>query len=202
MSHLTSKSIGPLPIASDHSLYIFTLVIFIVSAWVSLMAFFYGLLVAFIVRIIGSFIDINADFGCRVVIFLNNVFSILPVNLCIYCVVYLELVIIHNISPKKRWPRVVALTLATVCSVIPTSVVLYLPASIVDVDSYCHASRVTNPRQYVYTIIGILSVAILGFHAIQTRNKSHSELPVFQFNLDTSARPVAPSKRVQTTSGE
>ncbi|KAJ2367702.1 hypothetical protein H4S01_002005, partial [Coemansia sp. RSA 2610] len=48
MSHLTSKSIGPLPIASDHSLYIFTLVIFIVSAWVSLMAFFYGLLVAYL----------------------------------------------------------------------------------------------------------------------------------------------------------
>ncbi|KAJ1831198.1 hypothetical protein LPJ70_006767 [Coemansia sp. RSA 2708] len=87
------------------------------------------------------------------------------------------------------------------CSVIPTSVVLYLPASIVDVDSYCHASRVTNPRQYVYTIftvaiwvylpgiIGIFSVAILGFHIIRTRRET-------QRALQTSRQYYGPAQTV------
>ncbi|KAJ2799461.1 hypothetical protein H4R21_003539, partial [Coemansia helicoidea] len=61
-------------------------------------------------------VPLETGLACRVVLFLNDCFSLLPVNLCVYCVVYLQLVVIHNVSLELRWPRVVALTLASVMS--------------------------------------------------------------------------------------
>ncbi|KAJ2805758.1 hypothetical protein H4R20_001964 [Coemansia guatemalensis] len=204
---------GPLPIVADRSLFIFTLIIFIISSFVSLVAFLYGLVVVyfqrhvwqspiirvvivaqiinsirFVLRIVGTFVNIGADFGCRMVLFLNYVFSTLPVNLCIYCVVYLQLVVLHKLSPDKRWPRVVALTIAVVLSIVPTTMILVLPARLAGTNTFCHLHRITNHQQYVFTIctvaiweylpgvFGIISVSILGIHIIRTQRETQRAL--------------------------
>ncbi|KAJ1875374.1 hypothetical protein LPJ55_000730 [Coemansia sp. RSA 990] len=200
---------GPLPAVSSRALNTFTIVEFSASSAISMAAFIYGLALVyvqprvwhspivrivivaqlinslrFVFRLIAVFTDIDADFGCRVLIFLNNVFSILPVNLCIYCVVYLQMVIIHKVSPQKRWPRIVILSLGTAVSVIPTSWFLFWPAHRVNAKSFCHLPRVMDHKNYHFLIatvliwsylpgfIGMFSILCIAMHIIRTRRNT------------------------------
>ncbi|KAJ2674269.1 hypothetical protein IWW42_001769 [Coemansia sp. RSA 1085] len=223
---------GPLPTVSSRALNTFTIVKFSASATISMAAFIYGLALVyvqprvwhspivrivivaqvinslrFVFRLIAIFADVNADFGCRVLLFLNNVFSILPVNLCIYCVVYLQMVIIHKVSPQKRWPRIVTLSIATAVSVIPTSWFLFWPAHRVNAKSFCHLSRITNYKFYHFLIatvfiwsylpgfIGMLSILCIVMHIIRTRRKTRQV-------LQESNEAYGPSRDMQRPVGD
>ncbi|KAJ2151864.1 hypothetical protein IWW43_002882, partial [Coemansia sp. RSA 1935] len=217
MRTLVDVSKGPLPLASDKTLFTFTLVVFIISSWVSLMAFLYGLLIVyiqprvwrssiirvvivaqiinsirFIIRILATFVDVKVDFGCRALLFLNNTLSMLPVNMCIYCVVYLQMIVIHNVSPKKRCPRVVALTLASVFAVVPTFMFMVIPARVLGNSSLCELNRVTSRKQYVFLmctvaiweylpgVVGIISISIIGIYIVRTRRETQRALQASQ----------------------
>ncbi|KAJ2614653.1 hypothetical protein H4S08_001596 [Coemansia sp. RSA 1365] len=122
----------------------------------------------------------------------------LPVNLCIYCVVYLQLVVLHKLSPEKRWPRAVALSIAVVFSVIPTSMFLFLPARLAGTNTLCHLHRITNHQEYVFTmctvaiweylpgVLGIGSVVILGMYIIRTRRETRRVLQASMENYGPS----------------
>ncbi|KAJ2340989.1 hypothetical protein GGF43_006275, partial [Coemansia sp. RSA 2618] len=142
----------------------------------------------FIVRILATFVSVNVEFGCRALLFLNNALSILPVNLCIYCVVYLQIIIIHKVSPNKRWPRAIALTLATLLSVGPTFAFMVVSPHKLGADSMCHLPRITNKELYVFIVctvsiwvylpgvIGIVSITTIGIHILRTRRETQQAL--------------------------
>ncbi|KAJ2810190.1 hypothetical protein H4S07_002812, partial [Coemansia furcata] len=118
MNHLARidvVSVGPLN-ASQRALKTFSIIVYTFSSTVSLSAFIYGVVVAnyqprlwrssifrvllvaqvlnfirFIIRPVSIYTNITSDFGCRMMLFLNNATTMLPVNLCIYCVIYLQL---------------------------------------------------------------------------------------------------------------
>ncbi|KAJ2159549.1 hypothetical protein GGF46_002958 [Coemansia sp. RSA 552] len=231
MPNIDDVASGPLPVFADRALFIFTLVMFIVSAWVSIVAFIYGLVVVYlrrsvwrstivrvvivaqllnglrlIIRIIGTFVNVNADFGCRALLYLNSMLSILPVNLCIYCVLYLQLVVVHKMSPKRQWPRVALLTLASILAMVPTSVVLFIPARAIGRQTFCHLHRISTRREYVFHIctvavweylpgfIGVIGVTIIGVHIIRTRRETRRV-------LEASAQYYGPSQSVLQPGG-
>ncbi|KAJ1664594.1 hypothetical protein GGF38_003072 [Coemansia sp. RSA 25] len=106
---------------SERSLKTLSIIIYTCSSLASLCAFLYGLFiihlraaiwrssifrvllvaqilncVRFILRPISSYTHIQSDFGCRMMLFLNTAMAMLPVNLCIYCVIYLQMVVFYK----------------------------------------------------------------------------------------------------------
>ncbi|KAJ2457599.1 hypothetical protein GGF42_002580 [Coemansia sp. RSA 2424] len=112
----------------------------------------------------------------------------LPVNLCIYCVIYLQLVVFHRVSPAKRWPRACLLTAGVVMSIVPISMYLFIRSRAVDLDSFCDLKKIPTRRQYIFIIcilaiweylagaIGVISILTLGYYIIRTRRETKRAL--------------------------
>ncbi|KAI8325911.1 hypothetical protein GQ54DRAFT_307902 [Martensiomyces pterosporus] len=183
----------------------YSLGVYVSSAVISLIAFFYGLLVAhirpgiwkssifkilivvqasnclrFVFRILGTQADITAEFGCRAVLYLNNIFAIIPVYLSVYCVVYLQLVVVHKVSTKKRWPRILLLTICMVCSLGPNMTLLFISHRSYGIASFCRTPDIPGHRFYWVTIVcskvwmyfpgavGIVSMTAVSIYILRT----------------------------------
>ncbi|KAJ2556639.1 hypothetical protein EV175_001869 [Coemansia sp. RSA 1933] len=215
----------PLPVIHVHGFEPFAITIYILSASVSLLAFLYGLFIVyldrtvwknhivrvivvvqiinslrFILRVVGSFIPIYSDFGCRVLLFLNNALIILPVNLCVYCVVYLQVLIIYQVSPYKRWPKITFMVLAVLTSVIPPASFLYVSHNKAGLVSYCDLPLIYPRRFYVFYmlvsalwqylsgVIGVISATIIIIYIVRARRASRriEERSVYSYGLSRS----------------
>ncbi|KAJ2895397.1 hypothetical protein GGI21_002116 [Coemansia aciculifera] len=144
--------------------------------------------IRFILRPVAIYSSIQSDFGCRMLLFLNNATTILPVNLCIYCVIYLQLVVFHKVSPTKRWPRVLLLTVGVFISVVPISLYLFIHGRAIDLDSFCHLKQIPTRKQYIFIIsvlavweylagaIGIISILTLIYFIARTRRETKRAL--------------------------
>ncbi|KAJ2860380.1 hypothetical protein GGH94_005553 [Coemansia aciculifera] len=198
---------------SERALRTFSIIVYTFSSAVSLCAFIYGMLVAhyqprlwrssifrvllvaqmlnfirFILRPVAIYTKINSDFGCRILLFLNNATTMLPVNLCIYCVIYLQLVVFHKVSPAKRWPRACLLTAGVIISLVPISMYLFIRSRAVDLDSFCDLKKIPTRKQYIFIIcvlaiweylagaIGIISILTLAYHIVRTRRETKHAL--------------------------
>lgn len=138
----------------------------------------------FIIRPISIYLPFHVDFACRMLAFLNNVAAVLPVNLCVYCVVYLQLVVIHKVSPVKRWPRVLLLSIGVILSLVPLMMYLVLSPSAAGVQSFCHLKVVGDTKQYVFFIcvvaiwqylpgvVGVISIITLAIHIKHTKRRT------------------------------
>ncbi|KAJ2038749.1 hypothetical protein GGI08_008283 [Coemansia sp. S2] len=194
---------------AERALKILSITVYAFSATVSLCAFIYGLLIAryrssiwrssifrvlvaaqmlnfirFIIRPIAVYTKLHVDIGCRISLFLNNATTMLPVNLCIYCVIYLQLVVFHKVSAAKWWPRALLLTFSVVISLVPISMYLFLDPSTADVDSFCNLRKIPTRKQYIFIIcvlaiweylagaVGIVSVLALGYKIIRARRET------------------------------
>ncbi|KAJ2558193.1 hypothetical protein EV175_000906 [Coemansia sp. RSA 1933] len=221
-----STSQGPLPTITQAGFEYFAFVIYILSSAFSLAVFAYAVLIIviepsvwrciiirvlavaqiinsirFVVRLIASFVPIKVDYGCRIVLFLNNALTLLPVNMSIFCVVYLQMVVIHHMSPYKRWLRVVLMLFAVLTAVVPTGSYLYLTAHDLGIVSFCELPSVYNREQYTYLmltialwqylsgVIGVVSVACIWLYIQRTRRKA-------QRIMDSSAYTRAQSRDV------
>ncbi|KAJ2016533.1 hypothetical protein GGI14_003567 [Coemansia sp. S680] len=198
---------------SELALKTFSIIVYTFSSAVSLCAFVYGILVAhyqprlwrssifrvllvaqalnfirFILRPVAIYTNINSDFGCRILLFLNNATTILPVNLCIYCVIYLQLVVFHKVSPTKRWPRALLLTAGVIISLVPISMYLFIRSRAVGLNSFCDLTKIPTHKEYVFIIcvlaiweylagaIGIISILTLAYHIARTRRETKRAL--------------------------
>ncbi|KAI8325910.1 hypothetical protein GQ54DRAFT_253924, partial [Martensiomyces pterosporus] len=116
-------------------------------------------------------------------LYLNNIFAIIPVYLCVYCVVYLQLVVIHKVSTKKRWPRILLLTICMVCSFGPSITLLVIPHKEAGIDSFCKIPDIPGERDYWVTIvssliwlyipgiIGVISMVVVSIHILRTSSE-------------------------------
>ncbi|KAJ2790774.1 hypothetical protein GGI18_001588 [Coemansia linderi] len=211
MSNFAKIDVANIVVASpaERALKVLSVAVYAFSAIVSLGAFVYGLLIArfrpsiwrssifrvlvaaqmlnfirFVIRPIAVYTKTNVDIACRISLFLNNATTMLPVNLCIYCVIYLQLVVFHNVSPERRWPRVVLLTFSVLVSLVPISMYLFLDPSMADVDSFCNLRKIPSRKQYIFIIcvlamweylagaVGIISVLALGYKIVKARRKT------------------------------
>ncbi|KAJ2711405.1 hypothetical protein H4R19_003264 [Coemansia spiralis] len=226
MGHVLPANSESFFAATPGPLHTFSLTLNIISAAISLVVFVYGAMLSyyqrqiwrnpiiriivaaqfinflrFVFRIILIDVGLTTDSACRGILFISDATSLLPVNLCVYCVVYLQLVVIHNLSPELRWPRVVALITATVLSVVPPSMVLYISPWLIRLDSICDISWIPEHRAYefvVYTyaiwaympgVIGTISVLAISIHLVRTRR-------AIRHALEASAQDYGPSPAV------
>ncbi|KAJ2729562.1 hypothetical protein IW152_005580 [Coemansia sp. BCRC 34962] len=212
---------------SQRSLKSFSIFVYAFSSTVSFGAFCYGLFIVyirpnirrssiirvlivaqalncirFILRPVTTFSNVHSDFGCRALIFLNNATTMLPVNLCIYCVIYLQLVVFHKVSPTNRLPRALLLTAGTAVSVVPISMYLFLDPSTAGIDSFCNLKKIPDHKQYVFVIcvlaiweylagaVGVICILVLMVRIIRTRRETKRALLA-------SAQYYGPSDAVQ-----
>ncbi|KAJ2715941.1 hypothetical protein H4R19_000927 [Coemansia spiralis] len=155
----------------------------------------------FIFRILETNVTLTTESACRAIIFMSDATSLLPVNLCVYCVVYLQLVVVHNFSPEKRWLRVVALTTATLLSAVPPSLSLYISPHTLGHDFICDISWIPNAKEYAFAmysyvawaylpgVIGTYSVLTIAVHLVRTRR-------ALRHALQASAEQYGPSQSV------
>ncbi|KAJ2392012.1 hypothetical protein GGI23_005307 [Coemansia sp. RSA 2559] len=221
LDHSTSQ--GPLPTITQAGFEYFAIVIYIVSSVVSLAVFAYAVLIIivepsvwrcsivrvltvtqiincirFVIRLIASFVPIKADYGCRLILFLNNALALIPVNLCIFCVVYMQIVVIHKVSPYKRWPRVVLMLFAVLTAVVPTGSYLYVSAHDLGITTFCDLPSVYNREQYTYVmltialwqylsgVVGVVSVTVIWIYIRRTRSKVQHMLARPEYALSQS----------------
>ncbi|KAI8325909.1 hypothetical protein GQ54DRAFT_330493 [Martensiomyces pterosporus] len=124
--------------------------------------------------------DVHVEFGCRWFIFLTSSAATLSVYLSVSCLLYLQLVVIHKVSPARRLPRIVLLVLSVVCSVVPNITYLVISHRASGIQNFCNVPRIPSHRQYmmmvfsnaiwVYTagLVGLSSMAIVTVHIAQT----------------------------------
>ncbi|KAJ1795573.1 hypothetical protein LPJ59_004269, partial [Coemansia sp. RSA 2399] len=221
---------GPLPTITQAGFEYFAIVVFILASVISLGVFAYAVVIIivepsvwrcsivrvltvtqiinsirFVIRLIASFVPIKADYGCRVILFLNNALTLLPVNLCIFCVVYMQMVVIHNVSPFKRWPRVVLMLFAVLTAVVPTGSYLYVSPHDLGITTLCELPSVYNREQYTYVmltialwqylsgVVGVVSVTFIWIYILQTRRKMQSILARSEYVHSQSRDVVAQS---------
>ncbi|KAJ2714710.1 hypothetical protein H4R19_001578 [Coemansia spiralis] len=227
MSDSSKSDPGSLIGSTTGQLQALSLTLNILSVFISLAAFVYGVTLAylqrqvwriaiiramvaaqffnflrFIFRILLTNVKEHTDSACRVILFMSDAMSLLPVNICVYCVVYLQLVVIHGVSPVPRWPRVLALTIASLLSVVPSSITLYISPHVLGRESICDINWVPSPKEYAYAmyeyapwaylpgVVGTLSVTTIAVHLVRTRRAVHRA-------LNASVEQYGPSHAVE-----
>ncbi|KAJ2799924.1 hypothetical protein H4R21_003379, partial [Coemansia helicoidea] len=125
--------------------------------------------------------ELETEAACRVAFFMSDSFSLLPVNICVHCVVYLQLVVVHNVSPGLRWPRVVTLVIALAITFLPVSFILFIAPRRFGRRSICDLNWVPNDKEYSYYMtvlaswaylsgaIGFVSVLTIAIYLVRTR---------------------------------
>ncbi|KAJ2807872.1 hypothetical protein H4R21_000304 [Coemansia helicoidea] len=156
----------------------------------------------FIFRILLIDAKLRTEASCRVILFMSEALSLLPVNLCVHCVLYLQLVVIHKLSSDLRWPRALILTTASVISLVPPSFVLYFPPHIYGKKSACTIGWIPNRKLYNFFFyaygawaylsggVGLISVTVIAMHLVRTRRATRRA-------LQSSAASESPSLSVE-----
>ncbi|KAJ2716962.1 hypothetical protein H4R19_000314 [Coemansia spiralis] len=165
----------------------------------------------FIFRIVVTNVTLTTESACRFIFFMSDATLLLPVNLCVYCVVYLQLVVVHNVSPEMRWLRVVALTTATLLSAAPPSLTLYILPRVIGRDSFCDRGDIPTTKEYTYGmysyiawtylpgVIGTFSVLTIAVHLVRTRRAIRHALqaPAEQYGPSLSVARVGHIETLQ-----
>ncbi|KAI8322734.1 hypothetical protein GQ54DRAFT_310702 [Martensiomyces pterosporus] len=136
-----------------------------------------------ITEIVISAVGVHRDASCRIVLFLALVFAILPLYLCDFCIIYLQLVLINSVPFRKKLP----LRILSICCVLPATIpqlfVLFLPPRIADIDSYCSYSKLPSRRHFAFDwlvcniwillagVIGMVSMGVTITHIYRTSAK-------------------------------
>ncbi|KAJ2801388.1 hypothetical protein H4R21_002809 [Coemansia helicoidea] len=217
----------PISVRVHGYLFPYALAMYITSATISLAAFVYGVTLAylqpqiwrnaiirvliaaqffssvfFVFRIMLADVGLKTESACRVVLYMSVATSLLPVNLCVYCVVYIQLVVVYHVSPELRWPRRVTLAAAAAISILPPSPVLFLSPRHFGRNSMCDFSFIPNSKEYAIDmygyaawaylsgVVGLFSLLSVIVHMVRTRRATRHA-------LQSSAESYGPSGAVE-----
>ncbi|ORX73247.1 hypothetical protein DL89DRAFT_309377 [Linderina pennispora] len=204
------------------SLLDYVLGIFVASASVSFMVFVIGLFVIykrpriwknvafrillviqivnclrFIFRLSLSRANISNETGCRILLALNNGTVGFAMYLCMYIVVYLQLTIIHSLSPSKVWPRVLLMAICVLCSFGPQVVYLFISPSKVGLESFCRIPFYSTTGyfyvlistvivwSYAAGIVSLASMAVISIHIIRTLKSTRKYMTSDEYTYAT-----------------
>ncbi|KAI8325925.1 hypothetical protein GQ54DRAFT_295080 [Martensiomyces pterosporus] len=87
----------------------------------------------------------------------------MPVYLCVYCVVYIQLVAIHKVPASILWPRYLLFAICVICTVGPNVTYLIVSNKVAGFPSFCHVPVIPNHRQFVlFTLCSSLWTYLAG----------------------------------------
>ncbi|KAJ1664970.1 hypothetical protein IW140_002769 [Coemansia sp. RSA 1813] len=125
-----------------------------------------------IISLIGPHVNAKASASCRVYVFFNLVLSITPLNLSVFAILYFQAVLLHNIPLHKRWPRIMVALATTVLSVVPQLFVLFIPAHVAGMHTFCQYYETPGKRHFIFEwlvfYIWVTLTAIVGGYSIIT----------------------------------
>ncbi|KAJ1957654.1 hypothetical protein EC988_000722 [Linderina pennispora] len=121
------------------------------------MPVFQAVLVLQAIMIVRSTIEITAsttspttEAGCRVLLFISLCFAMLPAYLCNFCLIYLQISLLHRRLATRRWPKVLLVLMCVVPAVVPEVFILIIPTKQAGLESFCAYDTVPNTRLYAF----------------------------------------------------
>ncbi|KAJ1986988.1 hypothetical protein GGI25_006068 [Coemansia spiralis] len=125
-----------------------------------------------IFNLIGPNVEATTSGGCRAYVFFSLVLSIAPLNLSVFSILYFQAVLLHNIPLHKTWPRYMFATLTVVLSVVPEMFVLFIPARLAGLKSFCQFNDTPGRRLFVFHwlvfYIWVALAVVIGIYSITT----------------------------------
>ncbi|KAJ1728021.1 hypothetical protein LPJ72_005658 [Coemansia sp. Benny D160-2] len=126
-----------------------------------------------IINLIGPHVNANTNASCRVYVFFNLVINVAPLNLSVFAILYFQAVLLHNVQLHKRWPRILVAVAATVLSIVPELFVLFIPARMAGMRSFCQFyAKPSSTRHFAFQwcvfYIWVSLAAIIGLCSITT----------------------------------
>ncbi|KAJ1798380.1 hypothetical protein LPJ59_002533 [Coemansia sp. RSA 2399] len=122
------------------------------------------------INLVGPYVNAHSDASCRAYVFFNLVLNIAPLNLSVFSIVYFQAVLLHNVQLHKRWPYILVIALTVVFSVVPQLFVLFIPAHLAGMDSFCQYYETPNKRHFLFEwfvfYIWVTLTAIVGVYSI------------------------------------
>ncbi|KAJ2385242.1 hypothetical protein GGI05_004759, partial [Coemansia sp. RSA 2603] len=157
--------------------------------------------------------------SCRVFTFFSLVFAISPLVLSVNCILYFQIILIHNIPLRKKWPRVLMAVASVVLSVVPEMFTLIVPPRTAGMTTYCDFYGAPSKRLFVLkwlvfyiwvslvALIGLSSIFIMIVHIVKrtwaaqdqmsTDGFEHSDdsFSVYSLNADVIADVVKDNRQ-------
>lgn len=124
-----------------------------------------------ILGIVIIYADPTGDASCRVIVFLSLSCHSATLYLSVFCSLYFQAVLIHNIPLHRKWPRILLAAGTILFSLIPPMFALFIPAKTAGMDSFCEffAPPPTRGlfifRWLIYYVWVVLAI-ILGIYSI------------------------------------
>ncbi|KAJ2818800.1 hypothetical protein GGI24_004989 [Coemansia furcata] len=123
-----------------------------------------------IFNILSIYIDPQTNGQCRVYVFFSIVLSVSPLYLSVFCILYFQAILIHDIPLTRKWPRLALAAGTTLFSLVPALFVLVIPARKAGMSSYCEYMAPPSTRLFVFKWLVMyiwISLAILiGLYSI------------------------------------
>ncbi|KAJ1949298.1 hypothetical protein FBU59_001204 [Linderina macrospora] len=153
------------------------------------------------VEITASTADISSEIPCRVLVSLSLCLAILPAYLCNFCLIYLQLSLLHRHLVTRRWPRVVLVLMCVIPAVVPESFILFIPTKQAGLQSYCNYDSVPSTRLYGFKWLvcytWIILAGIIGITSMVTSvvHVHRSSAEVGDYTTESSSKPSNGTKR-------
>ncbi|KAJ1721928.1 hypothetical protein LPJ53_003617 [Coemansia erecta] len=170
-------------------------------------------------NLLAIYVNPRNDASCRVFTFFSLVFAISPLVLSVNCILYFQIILIHNIPLRQKWPRILMAVASVVFSVIPEMFTLIIPPRMAGMETYCDFLQPPSKRLFMFkwlvfyiwvtltAIIGISSIIIMILHIFKrtlaaqdqmsTDGFEHSDdsFSVYSLNADVIADVVKDNRQ-------
>ncbi|KAJ1896887.1 hypothetical protein LPJ66_003717 [Kickxella alabastrina] len=125
-----------------------------------------------IFSLISIYINPISNAGCRIFVFLSLILAMLPLALSIFCILYFQVILLHNIPLTTRWPRVTMVIGTLVISLVPEMFTLFIPPHMVGMQTYCDYNKTPGKKlfnfQWLVFYIWVILASIIGIYSILT----------------------------------
>ncbi|KAJ2857807.1 hypothetical protein J3B02_000746 [Coemansia erecta] len=103
-----------------------------------------------IFNLLTLYVNPSRNANCRVLVFFSLVLAISPLVLSVFCILYFQIILIHNIPLRRKWPRIMMATGSVAVSLVPPMFTLFIPAETAGINSYCDYLAAPNSRLFVF----------------------------------------------------
>ncbi|KAI7830104.1 hypothetical protein BX661DRAFT_181081, partial [Kickxella alabastrina] len=108
---------------------------------------------------------------CRIFVFLSLILAMSPLALSVFCILYFQVILLHNIPLTTRWPRVTMVIGTLAISLVPEMFTLFIPPHMVGMQTYCDYNKTPGKKLFIFqwlVILALLGATIKRSHEVQS----------------------------------
>ncbi|KAJ2497564.1 hypothetical protein GGF44_001007 [Coemansia sp. RSA 1694] len=157
-----------------------------------------------IFNLLGLYIDPQTNSQCRTYIFFSIVLSVSPLHLSVFCILYFQAILIHDIPLQRKWPRIGLAVGTALFSFVPALFTLLIPAQTAGMQqSYCEFMGPPSTRLFVFKwlvmyvwiavaiLIGLYSISRMVVVIVKRSREACSQMSQPPSNLSTDEAEIS-----------